>query len=598
VVSARLVVRVAFRNLRHRPLSALLLLVALTAATTTLTLAFAVGAAARAPWDRTFDQTRGADVIANSESVADLTALAHAPGVVSSLGPAPYVPVTAQLRGYAVPLAVVGRSSLNSSIDAPHLTAGAADLSGRSIVLERSVAEAVGARIGDSLTIAGRLLIVRGIAISVSQPPFPRSAPGLAWVSPTTAAVIAPAGRAPVQQVELRLANHAGAAAFATTHQSPRIYITSWEDTRSAALQDIATIRVILLTVSGLLALLTAASVTVLVATNMDARLHQIGTLKAVGVTPRQITAISLTEQLTVAALATVIGAFGGTALAGVIGQPPGDLLTAPNTPVFSWTRILSVGAVAIAAVLLPAIRPAWRAARSTTILSLTAQTRAPRHTARFARLASAMHLPLAVILGARAIGRRPMRTLLAVGSFTLSVAMVTAAAASQRTLTLQLREQNKTAAQQGLASSGLTNLADQAAADRIRAIVYLFAIVFVVLAAVNLSIVATAAARDAAPNHAILRAIGFTPTQTATSLLTTQTIGGALAAIAGLPLGLLLFHAVYAATNNSNTGPHNPPAIWLTIIAAAAIALGATLAASSARTIALRPIALTLTAD
>ncbi len=113
-----------------------------------------------------------------------------------------------------------------------------------------------------------------------------------------------------------------------------------------------------------------------------------------------------------------------------------------------------------------------------------------------------------------------------------------------------------------------------------------------------NLSIVATAAARDAAPNHAILRAVGFTPTQTATTLLTTQTISGALATIAGLPLGLLLFHAVYAATNTSNNGPHNPPALWLTIIAVVAIAVGGSLAASSARATARRPIAATLTTD
>ena len=159
-MSARLVIRLASRNLRYRPGSALLLLVALAAATTTLTLAFAVGAAARAPWDRAFTDTHGADVVANSESAADLIALAHAPGVTRFLGPSPYVPVVAHLRGYTVPLAVVGRITLTTAIDAPRLTAGAANLLGPSIVLDRSVAEAVGARIGDTVSIAGSALII------------------------------------------------------------------------------------------------------------------------------------------------------------------------------------------------------------------------------------------------------------------------------------------------------------------------------------------------------------------------------------------------------------------------------------------------------
>ncbi len=131
-----------------------------------------------------------------------------------------------------------------------------------------------------------------------------------------------------MHQIELRLASHQAASAFAAdTPVAAHLphHVARTRDPRPC--KTLATIRVILLTVSGLLALLTAASVTVIVAANMDARLHQIGTLKAVGVSPSQITAISLTEQLTIAVLATAVGAFAGTGLAVVIGQPAGDLL-------------------------------------------------------------------------------------------------------------------------------------------------------------------------------------------------------------------------------------------------------------------------------
>src|SRR6185437_11580360 len=88
----------------------------------------------------------------------------------------------------------------------------------------------------------------------------------------------------------------------------------------------------------------------------------------------------------------------------------------------------------------------------------------------------------------------------------------------------------------------------------------------FVILGAINLLLVAAFAARDTRHNHAVLRAIGFTPRQTARSLVTTQLVTAVPAALAGLPIGMLLFRAVYEASTNgqSDSGPANPPIAWL----------------------------------
>jgi ABC-type antimicrobial peptide transport system permease subunit len=123
---------------------------------------------------------------------------------------------------------------------------------------------------------------------------------------------------------------------------------------------------------------------------------------------------------------------------------------------------------------------------------------------------------------------------------------------------------------------------------------------VFVILAAVNLLLVAVFAARDTAHNHAVLRAMGFTPGQTASTLITTQLVTAIPATLAGIPAGLMLFHVVYqaAANGQSDNGPIDPPTAWLAVLAAAAIALAGLLAAAPARALARLPVAPRLTTD
>lgn len=57
-----------------------------------------------------------------------------------------------------------------------------------------------------------------------------------------------------------------------------------------------------------LIAILTIATAAVLIAGRMAARIRQVGTLKAVGVTPRQVVLALLVEHLAIAAVAIAIG--------------------------------------------------------------------------------------------------------------------------------------------------------------------------------------------------------------------------------------------------------------------------------------------------
>ncbi|HEY3014044.1 MAG TPA: hypothetical protein VGJ41_02980, partial [Nocardioides sp.] len=93
-----LVGRLAARDLRRRPAEAALLLLAIMAATTTLTLGLVLHDVASDPYQRTREATAGPDVVATVSADrfesqpadrASLEALAEAPGVVGHSGPYP-----------------------------------------------------------------------------------------------------------------------------------------------------------------------------------------------------------------------------------------------------------------------------------------------------------------------------------------------------------------------------------------------------------------------------------------------------------------------------------------------------------------------------
>jgi putative ABC transport system permease protein len=462
---------------------------------------------------------------------------------------------------------------------------------------DRAFAETDGAQVLANSEHLGILaaLTLRGIAVSTAQPPFPRYGPGLAWVSTATSRALA-AGESPdAYQVELRLSPSTDAPSFVTAqHIDPRqTYLTSWLGIRQQAMADIHTLRTVLLTVSALLVLLTSCAITVLVATRMSTRLRQIGTFKASGVTPGQAVAIIVLEYLYLAAAATAIGLFAGARSASLVTSTAGPVL-GTRTAELTWPVVTTVAAAAMAVVALAAVGPAWQAIRATTLSTLAAPVRPPRSTPWLGRLAQAIRLPPAAALGTRSVARRPSRTLLTAASTIIAVATATAALAAQATFIAHAQPASPSG------GNALVALANQSADNRLRAVVYLFAAMFVILGAINLLLVAAFAARDTRHNHAVLRAIGFTPRQTARSLVTTQLVTAVPAALAGLPIGMLLFRAVYEASTNgqSDSGPANPPIAWLAGLFLTATALAGLLAAAPAAALARNPIAPTLTTD
>ncbi len=174
-----LVGRLAARNLRRRPAEAALLLLAMMAATTVLTLGLVLHGVTDDPYQDTREATAGPDVVASfapdtwvgrPADLAGLEALADAPEVSDHSGPFPVVGaeleadgVTGSRRtprgevvGGAAGVWAVGRDSAAASVDQPELTQGSWVRDGGAVV-EAGFADALGVGEGDQITLRTRL---------------------------------------------------------------------------------------------------------------------------------------------------------------------------------------------------------------------------------------------------------------------------------------------------------------------------------------------------------------------------------------------------------------------------------------------------------
>ena len=179
-----LITRLAWRNLRARPGQALLLLLALCVATTSVTLALAVNETGNDAWDRLHRTTNGFHIRAgmtyvppvagltiaqapkpSPEDVArtheQLAALATDPAVIAASGPWPSLWATGEVGGTDLELFVNVRDVAPATVGQPFVTSGRwLDGSDGGVVLEDGLALSLRVGPGDAVTIAGHRLVV------------------------------------------------------------------------------------------------------------------------------------------------------------------------------------------------------------------------------------------------------------------------------------------------------------------------------------------------------------------------------------------------------------------------------------------------------
>jgi putative ABC transport system permease protein len=616
----RLVFRLAARNMRRHPTEAALLLLAITGATTVLTLGLVLHGVTRGPYDSTRKATAGPDVVAQAVAQptardlalrrpptrrvdgSSLRSLARAPGVVASSGPYPVVWSELRAGGRTIDFAqVMGRDTTPAKVDQPKLRQGSWVRDGGAVV-EAAFADALDISTGDRISLDGRSFRVVGVAVTAAFSPYPDVScfavclphSGLIWVTRADAQHLSRTGRSTALIMNLKLADPDSAQAFARQHSSMPMdpgtslsrtasfysksetfppAVIAWQDIRKASENLVRNQRKALMTGGWLLVALALASVAVLVGGRMADQIRRVGLLKAVGGTPGLVAAVLLAEYVVVAVVASAIGLVVGWLTAPLIIDPSAGLIGRAAAPALTvstagFVTLVALG-VAVAATLVPAVR----AARTSTVLALADAARAPRRVGWLIALSA--RLPVPVLLGLRVAARRPRRVLLATTSIAITVSGIVAALAAHATLVADALED----------SNGLDNPIDTTRVDRLNQVLLIITLTLVALAAVNAIFITWATALDARHSSALARALGATPQQVSAGLSVAQVLPALAGAALGIPGGIALF----AAVGESNTVP---PLWQLLAVVAGTVLVVTALTAVPARMGGRRPVA------
>jgi ABC-type lipoprotein release transport system permease subunit len=590
-----LVARLAARDIRRHQAQALLLLLAITAATTTLVLGLALNGVTNHPYQQTRALTTGPDLVAGygvnlgptsgvnldptqgpppvsaAQLQADTNRLTHLSGVTEYSGPYPVASVVLRTRGLTVPVQAEGRGQAPAAVDQPKLTSGSWVRPG-GVVIERTFAEALGVGVGDRVTLDGRPFTVTGIAVTAAAAPYPNcyltncmfTGPqmgrgagslstlnvGLAWVTEADARAMA-SPQAPLTYIlNLKLKDPATAPAVvnqifaqggvgALTSEGIDS-VNSWQAISSAAGELVQDEQAVLKAGSLLAVLLAVASVAVLAGGRMAERTRRVGLLKAVGSTPGLVAAVLVAENLALALVAAAAGLVIGWAAAPLITNPGAGLIGTAGAPSITLATIGLTVALALAVALASTLVPAIKAARTSTVSALADTPRPPRRRAALIALSARMPVPL--LLGTRMAAGRLRRAVLGAASIAVTSAGIVAVLTFRATVDHDL---GPAAGQVG-----------DPVVTRDTQMLLVITIVLVALAVLNAVCTAWATVLDFRRSAALARALGASPRQVSAGVAWAQVLPAVPGTLLGIPLGLGLFKA-------ASGGPLTVPPVW-----------------------------------
>lgn len=551
----RLICRLAARDLRRHRTEAILLLLVFTAATTTLSLGLILNGVTNQPYEQTRSASAGPDVVLelnpngsaaiSRTGLAQLAALERAPGVAGHTGPYPATWVNLRANGHSAGAQVEGREPASAPIDQPKVTQGTWISGNGSAVLERSFADALGASVGSSVSLNGRMFKVVGIAVSAAIPPYPLVCDngcetntsnqagvqtGQVWLTEADARSLVTSSDPLYYFLNLRLSDPAQANSFVVPSTDvSQISYNSWQNISWLEGKVVLTEQRDMVIFSWLLGLLAIASVAVLVGGRIADQIRRVGLLKAVGGTPGLAAAVFLGEYLLVALVAAAAGLTIGWLVAPLLIKPGAGLLGTADTPNLTVSTVALVTLVAVLVAAVGTFIPAVRAARISTVRALAASVRPPKRRPRL--VAFSARLPVPILLALRIAGRRLRRTALNVISIAVTISGVLAVLAARARLSSQ-------------AFGGGTGLQNPIT-DRLGELTLVVTVMLAIMAAINVVFVTWATVHDARQSSALARALGATPGQVTVGMVSAQVLSALAGAILGIPLGIALSTAV-----------------------------------------------------
>jgi putative ABC transport system permease protein len=540
-----MLVRLAFAGIRSRLLASALTIAIAAAAGAMIVLALEVRSSGVDPWQRTFDEANGAHVLANVPSQADAVAIGELPGVTERSAPVPIVFATMGLRGRTEPLQLAGLSG-RTTVNVPVPTAGS-QLREGGIVLERSLAEALGISVGDTLEVSsddGSIGVpVLGTAVVPSQARYPRSNPGLAWVTRTALARVEP-DRARWRWTEaVRLADPSAAAAFSdraaarfpgTASRAGAVSFETWQAQRDNALGDAQGTQVVVTLFTILLLVVAFIVVGILVGARVTEQHRQIGLLKACGFTPRQVGLVFALESAALGVAAAVLGFALGAILAPRLAAPSAEtLLGSPTIAANPW-HVVVAACVVLPVLFAGALIAARRSTRFTAMEAIEAGRSSPPDS-RLSRALVRSVLPITVGLGLRDLLCRGGRAFLLGAAIAVTGAVVVSALSLDATLDAQ-------------PASVVSDFPDE-----LLILIYTLDAVLLLITATTLVAVVLLSVRERIRDYGVLKAIGLTPGQIVSAVVGSHVAVGVLASLVAIPLGIGLYLALFAIAGDTS---------------------------------------------
>jgi putative ABC transport system permease protein len=530
--------KLAFAGIRSRLLASALTIAIAAAAVATIVLALEVRSSGVDPWQRTFAMANGAHVLAFVPSQADAAAIGDLPGVTERGRPVPLVWATVGPRGSTDQVQLAGLSG-RTTVNKPVVTAGS-HLRDDGIVLERSLANALGIEVGATQTVSSRRgaidLSVLGTAVVPSQPRYPRRRPGLAWVTRTTLERIEPDRARWSWSEAVRLADPSAAAAFTeraaaglpeTALRSGPLYFETWEEQRDNALGDAQGTQVIVTMFTILLLIVAFVVVGILAGARASEQHRQIGLLKAAGFTPRQVGIVFALESAGLGLVAAALGFALGAILAPRLAAPSAEtLLGSPTIAANPW-HILVASCVVLPVLIGGALSATRRSTRFSVLEAIRAGNSSPPNS-RLARAVVQSEMPLTIGLGLKDLLARGRRALLLGAAIALTGAVVVTALSLDATLDAQ--------------PAGKTSDFP----DELLLLIYTLDTVLLLITATTLVAVALLMVRERIRDYGVLKAIGLTPRQITSTVVSAHAALAVLASLLAIPLGIGLYLALY----------------------------------------------------
>jgi len=436
--------RWARADLRGRRSQALLTIGVVAGVVAALVLATMLLQGAVNPWQQLFARTRGADVLIYFQNGTNTSELRALPGVQEVGQPYQAAAATLEQGPVQSPVELRGMTPVPPAMSAPLIVAGTWLRSSEQdgAVLEASFAEAVHVGVGARIVVDGIdgtsvPMQVIGIADTADQGFYPQWTPGLVWVQHGLLARVEPHQSETQEVVGLRLDNTSAVATGQVVQTIWNLYngpaensavlrYSTWQQVQDSMASNDRLLG-LLLALFGVIALVAApCAIANVTAGRVFMQRQDIAMLKALGFTPGQVVGMLLAE-------ATVLGAAGaGLGLAAARIMTSSAFVRPPDgTPVGlaplsgSWVALIGAGTVLTVAI--ATIIPAWRAGQVSPVAAV--QPSPPRgHLSLMARLGLLVHLPPALVLGARDSLTRRLPAALTVVGLAIPMAMITIA--------------------------------------------------------------------------------------------------------------------------------------------------------------------------